>query len=433
MVKPASFQVPYEINCCPKVIMKIETLKFSNYKGFRNQQTLKLKPVTLLIGKNSSGKSSITKLFLALQKSLQGKIDQPLLLQNRGVELGSEVEHLFNQTIKPLTLKLSLSDQSTLEFSCNLLEKSLKIVTWYYQSSCDDNSQGLDHPCYVYHNPNYAIDSEEDSTDPKVIALHDRTPNLQFKGVIPQGHHIPELGLTGIDLDIDYIGPFRIVPPRYFYVIGETNFKNSGIQGENTYHLLVTNASQDNKLVEAVSQWYQNYLGGWSIKVENEKRKPLVEILLTQGRTEINLVDTGQGMSQALPLVIRASRWDCPDSLIILEQPELHLHPGAHGDLMELFARSAKQHNQTFLIETHAENLLLRLRKLVVENDFNFSCDDVVIYWLEDDGDGSKELREITLDEEGTFSDWPDGVFREGMKDLLAMQRLLRKRESQSL
>ena len=140
-------------------------------------------------------------------------------------------------------------------------------------------------------------------------------------------------------------------------------------------------------------------------------------------------MDVGQGMNQALPLVVRANVTDRPDSIIVLEQPELHLHPAAHGDLAELFARSAKENSQTFIIETHSENIILRLRKLIVENDFGFTKDDLIIYWIEDAELKGKELREITVDEEGVLSDWPEGVFYEGMKEILEIQKVLRKKE----
>ncbi|MFO5473999.1 MAG: AAA family ATPase, partial [Dolichospermum sp.] len=122
---------------------------------------------------------------------------------------------------------------------------------------------------------------------------------------------------------------------------------------------------------------------------------------------------------------------DRPDSIIVLEQPELHLHPAAHGDLAELFAKSAKENNQTFIIETHSENIILRLRKLIVENDFGFTKDDLIIYWIEDAELKGKELREITVDEEGILSDWPEGIFNEGMKEILEMQKALRRKEQE--
>jgi len=140
-------------------------------------------------------------------------------------------------------------------------------------------------------------------------------------------------------------------------------------------------------------------------------------------------VDVGQGMNQALPLVVRANVTDRPDSIIVLEQPELHLHPAAHGDLAELFAKSAKENDQTFIIETHSENILLRLRRLIVENDFGFTKDDLIIYWIEDAELKGKELLEITVDEEGVFSTWPEDVFSESLTEILEMQKAIKRKE----
>jgi predicted ATPase len=75
--------------------MKVKSISFENYKAFFERQTMQLKPITILIGKNSSGKSSIAKLFTLFENSLMGDIDEPLLLSNNGVELGDEFDNLF--------------------------------------------------------------------------------------------------------------------------------------------------------------------------------------------------------------------------------------------------------------------------------------------------------------------------------------------------
>ena len=146
----------------------------------------------------------------------------------------------------------------------------------------------------------------------------------------------------------------------------------------------ISKSKKDDELYKNVGRWYKEHFDGWELKVDDRDKKPLIQILLSKNDIDVNIVDVGQGMSQVLPLVVRANITDRPNSMIVIEQPELYLHPAAHGDLAELFAKSAKENNQTFIIETHSENMLLRLRKLIVENDFGFTKDDVIIYWLED-------------------------------------------------
>jgi predicted ATPase len=404
--------------------MKVKSISFKNYKAFFEQQTMQLKPITILIGKNSSGKSSIAKLFLLLENSLIGDIDEPLLLKNSGVELSEDFDNLFfdnNPGGIPLSLNILFED--SVEIEIGLLKK----VEGY----------GLDIFQWKYKNHTHQFDLELRG-DEYLDAIKGKTYNCKFKGFIPN-QIVEKNNSTNLSdnlqintIDVDYIGPFRILPKRYFYLTGETYFRDTGITGENAYAMLgISKLKKDDQLYKKVGKWYKEHFDGWELKVDERRKKPLIQISLSKNDTDVNIVDVGQGMNQALPLVVRANVTDRPDSIIVLEQPELHLHPAAHGDLAELFAKSAKENNQTFIIETHSENMLLRLRKLVIENDFGFTKDDVIIYWLEDAELKGQELMEITVDENGVLSDWRNGVFDEGLREVLEMQKALNRKEQE--
>lgn len=400
--------------------MKIKSISFKNYKAFFHKQKIELKPITILIGKNSSGKSSIAKLFVLLENSLSGKIDEPLLLKNNNVELGGEFDNLFfaNKTGGiPLEFSIEYEDKI---LDVSLFKKSdkygLYIQQWKYRDS---------------------INTIEIETKDELIYSNLNSMNkyaCKFKGFCLTDFINTETGenenkniqINGID--VDYIGPFRILPDRVFHLAGQTSFLDTGIAGENAYAMLGVSMLNDAELHQKVGKWYQTYFDGWELKVDIRNR-PYIQVLLSKNDTDVNIVDVGQGMNQALPLVVRANI-ERKDSIVVLEQPELHLHPAAHGDLMQLFAKSAKEYNQTFVIETHSENMLLRLRRLIVENaDFQFNKDDVVIYWVGDHAEKGQELREITIDEEGSLSDWPNGVFNENVKELFAIDKALMKKE----
>jgi len=398
--------------------MKVKSISFENYKAFFEKQVMQLKPITVLIGKNSSGKSSIAKLFTLLENSLMGDISEPLLLKNSGVELSEEFDNLFfdnNPGGIPLSFKIVFENDVQMEVG--LLKKvdgyGLDILQWKYK----DNAREFD---------------LELNGDEYIDTIKGKTYICEFKGFIP--NQLIEKNTT-VNLsetlkinkiDVDYIGPFRILPERYFYLTGQTYFRDTGVTGENAYAMLgISKLKKDDELYKNVGKWYRDYFDDWELKVDDRSKKPLIQILLSKNNIDVNIVDVGQGMNQALPLVVRANVTDRPDSIIVLEQPELHLHPAAHGNLAELFAKSAKKNNQTFIIETHSENMLLRLRKLIIENDFGLTKDDVVIYWIEDAELKGQELMEITIDEDGVLSDWRDGVFDEGLKEVLEMQKAL--------
>lgn len=396
--------------------MKVKSISFENYKAFAQKQTMQLKPITILIGKNSSGKSAIAKLFPLLENSLSGMIDEPLLLTNHGVELGATFRDLvYGKDALPVRFNIEFANNDHLGVTIFENKNRLQFKEWSFND--------------------FKITSSADNS------FRDNFNNLyntHFQGFIPTrmeskktNHLVKSLLHKELSIDVDYIGPFRMLPQRQFYLTGRMNHQKTGIQGENAYHILGARkrlthfgASESDILLEKVSLWYQENFDGWMLNVHDNH--PYIEMVLSKNGMDVNLVDVGQGMNQALPLVVRAHIHK-PDSIIVLEQPELHLHPAAHANLAELFAKSAKENNQTFLIETHSENFILRLRKLIIENDFGFTKDDLVIYWI-DEGEQGQELKEITVSETGVLTDWPEGVFNEHVREILEMNNALHRK-----
>jgi len=400
--------------------MKINSISFSNYKAFKSKQSIELKPITLLIGKNSSGKSSIAKLFTLLENSLSGNHSEPLTMSNSNVVLGGEFRDLVynRQPFGPIDFSLNFDDNKVLEVSVLAAPNGyeLIIVKWKFTSA------------------NYSLDltftPAAGYTD-----LAGESYNCLFKGFVPvklekqsDGQNILDNLQTDFNIDVDYIGPFRILPDRQFHLIGKMEYEKTGVKGEFAYPLLGVSEYLKKDLHIEVGAWYKDHFNGWELKLES-KNKPFIEVVLEKGDSQINIVDVGQGMNQALPLVVR-SHIPRKGSIIVLEQPELHLHPAAHADLAELFAKSAKKYGQNFVIETHAENIILRLRKLIVENDFGLTENDVIIYWVEDAEMGGQEVTSIQIDTEGVLSDWPEGVFNENIDEILEIKNALKRKKA---
>jgi predicted ATPase len=395
--------------------MKLQAISFKNYKAFVEEQKFEIKPITIIIGKNSSGKSAIAKLFTLLEGSLSGNISEPLRLSNNKVVLGNEFRDLlYNREPSLLTVKAHFQDDSTLEVDvANERGNSplLAIYRWSYKG--ETYTRTSDSNIYT------------DEEGRKFLIF--------FNGFIPKSIKSVDGGEVGIpdmdvSLDVDYIGPFRLFPERTFSLTGEINFSKTGIKGENAYTILGTSKLIDSEIHKLVGKWYADHFDGWELDVVNAG--PYIELRLKKNGSDVNIVDVGQGMSQALPLVVR-SMLHKTGSIIVLEQPELHLHPAAHADMAELFALSSKAYKQSFIIETHSENILLRIRKLVVENHFDFSKEDVVVYWVTDSATQGQTLEKITIDEDGMLSNWPDGVFTENVHEITAIQEAISRKRSQ--
>lgn len=133
----------------------------------------------------------------------------------------------------------------------------------------------------------------------------------------------------------------------------------------------------------------------------------------------------GIGFSQMMPLV--ASAFGSENSLIAIEQPELHIHPALQTELADLFIQSAKkERGNRFLIETHSEHLILRVMKRirqtfedkVQEGKPRITPDDVCVLYVEP-GENGSIVREMPLNERGELvKGWPGGFFEEALDEM---------------
>ena len=122
-----------------------------------------------------------------------------------------------------------------------------------------------------------------------------------------------------------------------------------------------------------------------------------------------NLIDVGYGVSQVLPVITELLRQDAP-SMFLLQQPEVHLHPSAQAALGSLFCEVAKQRRQ-IVVETHSDYLINRVRMDVRDRTVPLSPDDVSILYFERD-ELDVTIHSMCIDEDGNLTDSPDSYGR---------------------
>jgi predicted ATPase len=394
----------------------INKITFKNYKSFKDEQTLELKPLTVIIGKNSSGKSAIVKLPTLIEGSLSGNFEDPILTVNNEVELGAEFRDLiYGREVGTLNLTLEEgTEKLSIEIASGLKETDLpKVWKWNFNNEVD----------FIY----------KDLEDNYYDNINNETVKVNFNGFnIESILNSSKENLIGkkFNLNTNYIGPFRDIPNRTYISRGNTKSSKNGIRGELTYQILVRDyLYNESKLINQVSNWYENNFDGWGLQI-NSISKPDYKIELKRSNPEfsINLRDVGEGMSQVLPLVVSAFIDKEEEILTILEQPELHLHPAAHGNLAQLFADSTKKTNNKFLIETHSNNFVLRLRRLIAQGNFNNN--DIALYSVEYKAEtNTSSLKKIDILENGDVTDWPSNVFSEALDETIAIRTAQLDRE----
>ena len=122
------------------------------------------------------------------------------------------------------------------------------------------------------------------------------------------------------------------------------------------------------RVIDGVSKWLKQMKLAESIEVKQLGRSTRYELVVNRDGIESNLRDVGIGVSQVLP-VLTIAYFAQPGSTVILEEPEIHLHPLAQSVLAELFVEVSKQRNVQFLVETHSEHLFRRMQTLLARKE----------------------------------------------------------------
>jgi predicted ATPase len=446
----------------------LTSIQVKNFKSIQDSGEIAFKPITLFIGANSSGKSSILQTLLMLKQTLESREKQPLVIEGDYVRLGTFEDFIYGRDInreleieielrfsskKVMKLKLGfkynpesrLIEQTQYVFTdsegvpilrVNPVSKILEVSSAFvkehslsdkkYIKSIENNSkfsEVIDSAVRQKRN-NFIYDYEYD-WDWHVansLSIKDSPSSIMsfFEDVRPE--------MPVALLYFYYLKPVRAALQRDYKAAGERPY-DVGLYGENAVQFLFQDQYAPTKqhLKEKVSKWFKQFEFGYEPEIEelggNNYR---FQIKDAKTGIKVNVSDLGFGVSQLLPVIVQG--FAATDGLMfIIEQPEIHLHPKAQselGDLMIDIAGIKKGERselpKTLLIETHSEHLITRLQRRIAEGII--SHDDVAIYFVEATNEGSK-FALIKMDEYGRFENWPAGFFAEDADEMFAFQQ----------
>jgi len=231
--------------------------------------------------------------------------------------------------------------------------------------------------------------------------------------------------------NVSYIGPLR-EEPYFQYAAYVENVTKIGYKGENSAAILYHNKlkhikcitpsnlnnsfdENDCSLIDATNEWLR-YIGaaenisatfngryGYGLEIFSSK----------ENKNPDALTSVGVGLSQVLPIILSCLLAP-KESTIIIEQPELHLHPAMQSKLLDLFIATIKC-NKQIIIETHSEHIINALRYRVAKissPDDEMLANDIQIYFVEKNEKGTL-FKSITIDKYADISDWPKDFFDE--------------------
>lgn len=234
--------------------------------------------------------------------------------------------------------------------------------------------------------------------------------------------------------NIKYLGPLREEPKALYPLANGLSSTDVGLKGENTAAVFENNKdirvsyidpvdiantdcqelkTQKDTLKVVIAKWLK-YLGVANDIITNDKGKFGHELNIeTEGnKIKQDLTHVGVGVSQVLPILVMSLLAKKGD-VLIMEQPELHLHPKVQTRLADFFITMNALKKQC-LIETHSEYLINRLRYFVAISDDSKIANETMIYFVEKDKQtGCSKYRKVTINKYGVIEDWPDGFFDE--------------------
>lgn len=466
----------------------LKRIGLKNFKAFRNlgpEPGLELKPITVLAGANSSGKSSLIHALLLLKQTLMSRREDALALNGEFLNFSSYDEIVFGR-------QKNASITFSLELANSTLPDSLVIRLSEYFNRIEVNTIRKTEQVEKYQGIyNITIESSErkgqkeitvNSTTMLLILAGTRqqaelnlkrseesyigtvsVPDPKQEELLPSevikvnwSHFLPKtvtyrprnkLKESSLDLltipiytelveRLHYIGPLRSEPQRAYLMLGDR--VDLGYRGEYTAQVLLREWDKPvdyliNNQIQAKSV---GLLEAVNNTLEMMDLPPVTPIsregvvsqlmlpLIGDDSPQVTLVDVGFGVSQVLPIIVAGLQAN-KGEILVFEQPETHLHPKIQDSLADFFILLHRLGKQV-IVETHSDHLINGLRLRIVADPSDTLKDDILIAFVrppELKGQGSR-VESLEFDEYGMITNWPPEFMSESMKQMQEILRL---------
>jgi len=438
-------------------------LAIRNFKAWSDTGKIRLAPITVFFGSNSAGKTSLLQFLLMLRQSAESRDRKQVFHtgdETTDVDLGTYQDLIYrHETNRQLEFSLAWTMPEALEvvdvltqknyvgdalqFEAEVLyddEAARQVIASLRYTLGDPDSGGLNVTMRRDGPRKYAVTASPYEFVRNQGRAWPLLEPLRFYGFPDEIlAYFQNAGFTsdlvlGLEQQlrrIKYLGPLRQRPRRTYTWSGVAP-KSVGFDGRATIPAIL--ASQKRSLsrgrhkraesfLAVVARWLKELglLENFDSKALGSASKQYeIVVEAASGGVQTNLPDVGFGVSQVLPVIVECF-FAAPNSTIVIEQPELHLHPRVQAYLANLFVEAihgredGKDRNVQLLIESHSEHFIYRLQRLIAEEVV--SPEDVALYFCRAGRDGAV-IEPLELNEDGDIANWPKDFFGDEMEDV---------------
>ena len=395
--------------------MLIKSLSLKDFKCFE-QVDIDFGKITLLTGANSSGKSSLIYALLGIMQSKY--FPQYFALNGELINMGG-----FDEVLRKKAEKREFEINLFLGFNEDYF------LTKWVQNGTNEQPQ-LKEMSHSYYTLKNIIDNEGIMEETWDIDDFNFLDGLVKKGynIIRQDERkiiVEDDELANVDeiiedyetdiyfreikednFSFNYMGSFRLPPERTYY--RKTKADKIGVNGEGYIDQIIEWEESKNKkfdeLIRAVTE-----MGLFKTIQANKMKGGRFElnVQVNENSELASLTDVGFGISQFLPIIVADLQME-NGSCLAISQPEIHLHPKIQATLGDYFCKQVNNTDKQYIVETHSEYLINRMRLLIVKGELK--PEDVKLYYMENDGIKTTTYA-IELTTDGQIKNAPQGFF----------------------
>ena len=430
----------------------ITHIRMKNFKSWKDSGEVELAPLTGFFGTNSSGKSSLLQMLLLLKQTAEQEDAEEVIFwgdENSRVNLGDFREVIHGHRLGE-HLEFELACQLTHSSSNYNIPREQTVNRFAFDSEIR-SEQGKsiverlsycrsykEREVIIYHQGSVFFPSSRPNRDPErdqhKINLSTCYGKTSSTGVTSGSiGRLREFSAAFEELfsHVHYLGPVRIQPQRHYHWEGAHPKEIDQWGGRAIETVLsagIRKLKSSNKenaalIEDRISEWLQRMELAHSFRLiptsSLDDQNYEVRIQKSLSSVEVTLADMGYGLADVLPMLIYCYYVE-EGSMLILEQPGVHLHPKVQSELADFFIEVVNERKLQILVESHSEHLLNRLQRRIAEE--KISVDQTALYFCRNDEGVSSKERLIT-DKFGNISNWPENFFGDEMSELFARSK----------